>query len=196
MFRFPNENTKTKADAVDMKFFPVIKSNSIKDYINAGVVTVGSKFNICGRDITCVHISGNDYIFSFDDCLGKTTIAEIPAKLEKIYNDPKIIPISLKKEIEYLFIPTEFQIFGKNTYGETEIDVEQFDYYKNNEAHRVKNVDGETWSYWTSSLHSNDSGYFCFVHSAGDAGNGIASYAYGLAPSFVIKSKNENMKGD
>jgi hypothetical protein len=196
MFRFPNENTKTKADAVDMKFFPVIKSNSIKDYINAGVVTVGSKFNICGRDITCVHISGNDYIFSFDDCLGKATIAEIPTKLEEIYNDPKIIPISLRKEIEYLFIPTEFQIFGKNTYGETETDVEQFDYYKNNEAHRVKNIDGETWSYWTSSPSSNNSSFFCLVYSYGDASDSYASYTSGLAPGFVIKSKNENMKGD
>jgi hypothetical protein len=196
MFRFPNENTKTKADAVDMKFFPVIKSNAIKDYINADVVTVGSKFNICGRDITCVHISGNDYIFSFDDCLGKATIAEIPAKLEEIYNDPKIIPISLRKEIEYLFIPTEFQIFGKNIYGETETDVEQFDYYKNNEAHRVKNVDGETWSYWTSSPRSNYSNFFCRVDSMGNAYDSFASSGLGLAPGFVIKSKNENMKGD
>jgi hypothetical protein len=193
MFKFPNKETK---NTIDMKFFPVIKSNSIKDYINAGVVTVGSRFNVCGRDITCVHISGNDYIFSFDDCLGKATIAEIPAKLEEIYNDPKIIPISLRKEIEYLFIPTEFQIFGKNIYGETETDVEQFDYYKNNEAHRVKNVDGETWSYWTSSPRSDNSYNFCLVGSDGDAYNGSASGSFGLAPGFVIKSKNENMKGD
>jgi hypothetical protein len=195
VFRFPLKE-KTEIDAADIKFFPVIKISSIKYYINAGVVSVGTKFNVCGRDITCVHISGNDYIFSFDDCLGKAIIAEIPEKLEEIYNDPKIIPISLKKEIEYLFIPTEFQIFGKNTYGETETDVEQFDYYKNNEAHRVKNVDGEIWSYWTSSPSSGTSASFCLVRRGGTATYYSASNAYGLAPGFVIKSKNENMKGD
>jgi hypothetical protein len=195
MFRFPLEK-KTETKVMDMKFFPIIKSNSIKDYINAGVVTVGSKFNICGRDITCVHISRNDYIFSFDDCLGKATIAEIPEKLEKIYNDITIIPILFKKEIEYLFIPTEFQIFGKNTYGETETNTEQFDYYKNNEAHRVKNINGATRSYWTSSPLSSGSTGFCYVDSDGTACRGTASFAYGLAPGFVIKSKNENMKGD
>jgi hypothetical protein len=188
MFRFPNKDGNETTEIIDLSFFPVIETNSIKAYIRANVVTVGSKFRINGYDITCVHIGGDDYIFAFDDCINKCTVEEIPLKLKAIYNDTEIIPAILQKEIEYLFIPTEYQIFGKNQYSDkTEDDIEQFNYYKENEAHRVKNLKGEVFPYWTSSPDSSNASLFCFVGSNGGARGGNASSTSGLAVHFVIK---------
>jgi hypothetical protein len=186
MFKFPNKNENN--EIVNLKFFPLIETNSIKGYIKADVVTVGSKFKINGYDITCVHISGDDYIFAFDDCATKCTAEEIPLKLELIYNDIRIIPLALKKEIEYLFIPTEYQIIGQNMYSDkTKDDIEQFDYYKNNKVHRIKDYKGSAIPYWTSSPRSSTTNSFCIVSSNGTADYSHASGTHGLAVHFVIK---------
>jgi hypothetical protein len=123
-------------------------------------------------------------------------MTEANETLEFIYNDDSIIPFALRKEIEYIFIPTEFQIFGKNKYGEKETNIEQFDYYKNNEAHRVKNFESGTYWYWTGSPHISNSTHFCIVNYNGNADYGSASSAYGLAPAFIIKVNNENERED
>jgi hypothetical protein len=171
-----------------IKLFPVIETNSIKACINAGFVEMGTKFRILGRDVTCVHISGDEYIFAFDDNVASTTYQCLPCVLKKVFNDTTIFPTCLKSEIEYLFIPTEFQVFGTGLYEKNIHGLEWFDYYKDNPAHRIKTSDGLIEPYWLSTPRTDLKNYYCLVKSNGEMGSyNINSAAYGVAIHFVIK---------
>jgi len=199
MIKYPNcKEVNCNYDEDVIKFFPVIKCTSIKQFIKAGVVTVGSKFVVDGRDITCIHHKGNQWFFQYDDCPMASTAESgaLEKALKKIWNE--VIPECLKKEIKYTFVPTEFQIFGENKWGVKETDTYQFDYYKNNEAHHVKNYrgpkpkhdfwkSGESCGWWLSTVASGPSAYCCLVNTYGYANYADASSSSGVPVCFLIE---------
>ena len=193
MIKYPNKKNDIKLiNNSNLKFFPVIECNSITDYINANVVTVGTKFKINNWNITCIDINDNDYYFQYDDCISEVNSwNELSEALEKIWHDTNIIPEELRKEIGYIFIPTEKQITGINKYGDKEKDTYQFEYYKNNEAHRVKNYNGKTDWYWLASPCSGNSTYALFVDNDGVVDSYSVTGTVGRVPvCFKIKKES------
>ena len=91
---------------------------------------------------------------------------------------------------DYLRLPTEKEIFGKNEYGEAEDEsVHQFECMKlrrNRIAFQGYNGDWE-W-YWLQNRSVRSAAYFAYVNSSGNAYNSNASNPYGVRPLFQIKN--------
>ena len=93
---------------------------------------------------------------------------------------------------DFLRIPTEKEIFGKNTFGEEEPEsVTQWEPMK-----RVMNrvagnsCDESTIWYWLKNESENSSSGFAFALNVGTAGTDGASTASGVRPVFKIKIQN------
>lgn len=86
-----------------------------------------------------------------------------------------------------LFLLSEIEIFGSITYSEKSENGEgaQYDYYKAGNS-RVKNYSGSAVQWWERSPSINDSTYFCFVASSGNADCYVASYEIGVAFGFCF----------
>lgn len=68
----------------------------------------------------------------------------------------------------------------------TDVDDVHFDLFKD-ERSRVKQIDDETWWYWTRSPVAGGSGYFVYVYTGGSStGNGSANNSNGVAFGFLI----------
>lgn len=91
---------------------------------------------------------------------------------------------------DLLRIPTEREIFGENRYGEEEPDtVEQFEAMKKRRNRMAfDGSNGETQAYWLQNKRVRSAAYFCRVNSNGYAGNGYASYSFGVRPLYRIRN--------
>lgn len=91
---------------------------------------------------------------------------------------------------DYLRLPTEKEIFGKNEYGEPEDEaVRQFDCMKlrrNRIAFQGFNGDWE-W-YWLQNRSVGSAAYFAHVSYYGLASAYYASSSYGVRPLFQLKN--------
>lgn len=83
-----------------------------------------------------------------------------------------------------LFLLSEIEIFGRITYSESG-EGAQYDYYKAGNS-RVKNYSGSAVQWWERSPSANDSTYFCYVASSGNADCYVASYVMGVAFGFCF----------
>ena len=83
-----------------------------------------------------------------------------------------------------LFLLSEIEIFGRITYSESG-EGAQYDYYKAGNS-RVKNYSGSAVPWWERSPSINDSTYFCYVASSGNADCYVASYEIGVAFGFCF----------
>ena len=115
----------------------------------------------------------------------------IPSTLRAIFKQFKTVTAQTyngstnQTSVDYFALPAEREIFDARNYcNQTEYNaLFQFDYYKT-ASNRVKKL-GKTGTasyWWERSPYYNYSTSFCYVSSSGNAGNNIASYAYGLAP--------------
>lgn len=175
MIKYPNSNKRM-----------VRRDNTLKDSVNTGEVRVGQRFFVGDNPVTCVHINGDKYIFSMDDIFKTTSHDKIAEVLETIWTTGMIdginvIPTGTMRDIDFLFVPSERQVFGENKYG-VEEDDEQFDWFKRGNAARVKGYKGaksdkweddEICTWWLSTAYYGYSTSYCIVNS-----NGIAYYYY------------------
>lgn len=195
MIKYPNSNRRM-----------VRRDNTLKGAVNAGVVKVGQRFFVGDNPVTCVHIDGDKYIFSMDDIFKTTSHDKIAEVLETIWTTGMIdginvIPTGMMQDIDFLFVPSERQVFGENKYG-VEEDDEQFDWFKRGDAARVKGYkgvksdtweDGETCSWWLSTVHSGSSAACCLVYSYGTAYyNGASHTTIGVPVCFQMTRKENN----
>lgn len=203
MIRFPSIKKVAVETEGDWTAFPTMKCNSIKQFCEMGVVQVGSRFIVDDWWITCIDIDGDKYYFSYDEVPVCAAHKDIEKILKDIYTmgkvgNIKVMPKELRDEVEYLFVPSEYQVFGENKYGVKETGVKQFEYFKRGDISRVKGYrgkeidslrQGETLHWWLSTVHSGDSAYCCYVSDYGGyASLYIASTAaIGVPVCFEIK---------
>ena len=203
MIKFPESKPKRKSDETEC---------SLKAAVNAGMVALGQRYMIEGNPVTCVDIDGNKYIFSMDEIFKCAPHKEIPSILRQIYETGKIgnkevLPVSMMKDIDFLFVPCERQVFGQNKYGDEkkELGIKQFEWYKRGDVVRVKGYrgkdnnyweDGETCNWWLATVSSGNSTYCCYVGYYGSAGNNSASGANIGVPVFLQITKETEKEPD
>lgn len=198
MIKFPESKPKRESDGIEC---------SLKAAVNAGMVALGQRYMIEGNPVTCVDIDGDKYIFSMDEIFKCAPHKEITSILRQIYEtgkigDKEVLPTSMMKDIDFLFVPSEFQVFGKNRYGVKEEGVKQFEWYKRGDLVRVKGYrgkdssnweDGETCYWWLSAVTSGNSTRCCCVASYGSADTNFASDTSVGVPVFLqITRENED----
>lgn len=83
-----------------------------------------------------------------------------------------------------LFLLSEVEIFGSTSYSAAG-EGTQYDYYKAGNS-KVKNRNGSAAGWWERSPRASNSARFCLVVSDGNAGDGGASYAFGVAFGFCF----------
>lgn len=203
MIKFPESKPKRESDGTEC---------SLKAAVNAGMVALGQRYMIEGNPVTCVDIDGNKYIFSMDEIFKCAPHKEIPSILRQIYEtgkigDKEVLPVSMMKDIDFLFVPCERQVFGQNRYGDgkREQGIKQFEWYKRGDLVRVKGYrgkdssdweDGETCHWWLSTVDSGNSTTCCYVGHHGDAGYGSASSSTIGVPVFLQITKEDGNGGE
>jgi hypothetical protein len=101
----------------------------------------------------------------------------------KVYNDT-----TLSTTNDSVFLASETEMFGANTYSAGATEGTQYEYFKT-AANRIKksgnaSVTGSAQWFWERSPRASAATYFCNVNSSGAAGHYYASIAGGLAPCF------------
>ena len=199
MIKFPESKPKRKSDEIEC---------SLKAIVNAGMVTLGQRYMIEDNPVTCVDIDGDKYIFSMDEIFKCAHYKEIPSILRQIYEtgkigDKEVLPVSMMKDIDFLFVPYERQVFGQNKYGDEkkELGIKQFEWYKRGNVVRVKGYrgkdnnyweDGETCAWWLATVHSGYSTYCCGVNGYGHADyTGASNTAIGVPVFLQITRETE-----
>ena len=94
------------------------------------------------------------------------------------------------KTVDYLPLLAEFEIFGSRTWANSAEQnyQQQYQYYKNGNS-KVKyshSSTGSTAYWWERSPYANNGGYFCNVHTHGNAARYYATSSYGVAPAFRV----------
>ena len=192
MIKFPESKPKRESDGTEC---------SLKAAVNAGMVALGQRYMIEGNPVTCVDIDNGKYIFSMDEIYKCGPHKDILPVLKEIYETGKIddvgvLPVSMMKDIDFLFVPCERQVFGKNEYGDEkrEQGIRQFEWYKRGDLVRVKGYrgaphnywsQGESCHWWLSTVHSGNSTNCCYVGNYGRANNNLASYTNIGVPVFL-----------
>lgn len=92
--------------------------------------------------------------------------------------------------VDYLPLLAEFEIFGTRSYANSAEQnyQQQYQYYKNGNS-KVKYRHSSTSStayWWERSPRYDDSNYFCYVNTNGNANYTNARYSLGLAPAFRV----------
>jgi hypothetical protein len=89
-----------------------------------------------------------------------------------------------------LFLPTEYEMFGSNTYSNNNAEAPanqgRLTYYADNNSRIKYNKDNSARYYWEASPYSGSTYYFCVVDSGGGANDSSASTAYGFAPALCV----------
>lgn len=83
-----------------------------------------------------------------------------------------------------LFLLSEIEIFGSVSYSKSG-EGTQYDYYKAGNS-KVKNRNGSAYAWWGRSPRDNNSAYFCYANSSGNALYNSASSAGGVAFAFCF----------
>lgn len=181
----------------------VKREDTLKDIVNAGIIKLGQRFFVGENPVTCVHIDGNKYIFSMDDIFKATSHNKISFVLKEIYSSGKIdginvIPMDVIKDIDFLFVPGEYRVFGENKYSDDKKDVNQFDWFKRGDSTRVKGYHGIEYDYWRKgepcawwlcSVYSGDPTRCCSVSDSGYAGYHFALPTIMGVPIFFQMTK-------
>lgn len=203
MIKFPESKPKRKSDETEC---------SLKAAVNAGMVALGQRYMIEGNPVTCVDIDGNKYIFSMDEIFKCAPHKEIPSILRQIYEtgkigDKEVLPVSMMKDIDFLFVPCERQVSGQNKYGDEkkELGIKQFEWYKRGDIVRVKGYrgkdnsyweDGETCPWWLATVGSGTPTHCCHISSYGHAYDNAASDTDIGVPVFLQITKETEKEPD
>ncbi len=105
-----------------------------------------------------------------------------------------LFPAELKEQMvpfenhDLLRLPTEYEIFGENIWGERESDVKQWEPMKkrrNRMAFDGTEKESLQW-YWLTNKTRNTAAIFAYVSYVGLASSGNASHSIGVRPAFKI----------
>ena len=148
-------------------------------------------------------------VLQFKDCLADTYVMNAEATnkggwekttLRKVLNNEiwNILPQDIRDCIkpivrdgvkDWLWLPTEVQVFGEVCWGDEKdkTDRQQFAYYRR-PGNRVKTLgeDGGRTSWWLASPSATNATNFCSVYDSGFSFGDNASYSVGVAPGFCI----------
>lgn len=136
--------------------------------------------------VDCLHteLPRKNKNFDLEDRLNDTLVDDIPDEILE-----QMLPVDEDENLFRLF--TEKEVFGKNEYGNEELETEQINFFKsrrNRIAFQGKNGGSEWW--WLANKCKDYSGaYFARVYGYGDAGSGDAGCSLGVRPAFILKSK-------
>lgn len=118
----------------------------------------------------------------------KDILPLFPDELAEVF-EPRPMSETIDGELhEYadtLWIPSATDVFGAGDWWNEEPDSFQLEIFKR-ERDRVKEVAGETWSWWLRSPRACGSSYFVYVDGDGTVSSGSASYSRGVAPGFDL----------
>lgn len=184
MIRFPRVDTAKTDDILSS----LIKNNKIE---------LGQRYKIGENFVTCVDISDNKYIFSFDKIFIQTYYNNISNILQRLWctgkvNGIEILPVDMIKNIDFVFVPNEFQVFGGNK------NIHQFEWYKlNGDFSRIKGWcreddkrhKGEICAWWLSDFHPNDASDCREVDWRGTSGRTFSVNSEGVAIFFQMTRK-------
>ena len=135
-------------------------------------------------------------VFMFVDCLKKEYPMNERDTNEGGYEE-SYLRQKLNTEIlerfpagDLLRIPTEYEIFGENEYGEQEPDwVEQFEYTKKRRGRiALAGLNGGLQYYWLQNKRVRSATNFASVSTAGNANNYGASNSLGVRPLYRIRN--------
>ena len=146
---------------------------------------VGTKNSLVG--------SNNSYFDLNSNGTNSGGWAKCPRRTWLNYVIPKALPTTLSgifkqftntnnsggNTTDYFALPSEWEVFGKNTYS-GESSGTQFTWYKTS-SNRVKTFNGSDRYWWERSVYSSYSHYFCGVSSGGSANGYNADYGFGLS---------------
>lgn len=183
-------------DVTDFNVGDIIEFTMSKgEYVQAMAV---KKLNV-GMLFCSVNCLAEEYPMNDSSTNGDNYLS---SKLRTIINNEVIsdFPDEIKRYLvkfsngDYLRIPTEKEIFGKNEYGEAEADnIEQWEPMKNcNNRISFDGAKGYCERYWCQNNKAGRSDCFCSVTSDGFADYGWASYVIGVRPVFILSLKSNS----
>lgn len=118
----------------------------------------------------------------------KDILPLFPDELAEVF-EPRPMSETIDGELhEYadtLWIPSATDVFGAGDWWNEEPDSFQLEIFKR-ERDRVKEVAGETWSWWLRSPGASGSSYFVRVYHDGTVYGSSASISRGVAPGFDL----------
>lgn len=88
---------------------------------------------------------------------------------------------------DFLFLPSEFEIMGRNEYAEYNGIDKAFDYLKERINRLIVDEDNDLRDFWTADPSAAHTTSFCSFGSHGGSGNYGAASDLALAPLFVIE---------
>lgn len=91
---------------------------------------------------------------------------------------------SIQTTQDKLFLLSEIEIFGATTYSFAG-EGTQYEYYAAGNT-TIKKVNGSADTWWERSPHSDNTTYFCFVHTSGIASLNDASTSFGVSFGFCV----------
>jgi hypothetical protein len=101
-----------------------------------------------------------------------------------------------------IFIPTEFEVFGKTTYAttteQTNGNTQQWEIFKEteNRIRKLGNADGAATWWWECSPYASDATGFCYVNTGGSTYAYFASSSSGVLPCFRIAAQEAEADDD
>lgn len=96
--------------------------------------------------------------------------------------------VSLVESSDYLFLPSEYEIFGTKYYSNELESSNEFQLYSNNDNNfRIKKtLDNQTKKWWLRSVYKNSTYSWCFVSTSGTANGEYLTNNNGIAPCFAF----------
>lgn len=147
-------------------------------YMNSSNTNSGG-WEGCARRTWCNNIFKNALPSALSNIV-KTVLK----KNYKVYNSTTITTTD-----DDVFLLSETEIFGTNTYSAGSTEGTQYDYFKTT-SNRCKdpkwNSSSASGPWWERSPCSSGSTYFCYVYNSGAANYGSAGNTFGLAPAFCL----------
>lgn len=88
---------------------------------------------------------------------------------------------------DFLFLPSEFEIMGRNEYAEYNGVDKAFDYLKERINRLIVDEDDDLRAFWAADPSAASATGFCGFDDSGDSADGGAAFDLALAPLFVIE---------
>lgn len=122
--------------------------------------------------------------------LNNDVLALLPDDLVAVLSKKKTVQIQNGERVEcedVLFLPSEYEVHGKEIYATYNGEDKQFPFYEERVNRIVVDEDGDTTWRWLASPCASFTTFFCVVGDDGFADASNASVSLGVAPGFVIR---------
>ena len=122
--------------------------------------------------------------------LNSDVLALLPDDLVAMLAKKKTVQIQNGERVEcedFLFLPSEYEVHGKEIYATYNGEDKQFPFYEERVNRIVVDEDGDTTWRWLASPCASNTTHFCGVGNGGSASYSLTSGSLGVAPGFVIR---------